>query len=133
MRESQRLELKQKTYSNFANDEFISATFAQKKYLGWKDRDVLANREFLRKDAEFQWELQQITASGPAWKETMIAGGLGAGEGAPGEADMGGGAGASSSLPPAFGGGEADTSGAGAEAPVEAPVEPAETSEALPA
>lgn len=133
MRESQRLELKQKTYSNFANDEFISATFAQKKYLGWKDRDVLANREFLRKDAEFQWELQQITASGPAWKETMIAGGLGAGEGAPGEADMGGAAGASSSLPPAFGGGEADTSGAGAEAPVEAPVEPAETSEAPPA
>lgn len=134
MRESQRLELKQKTYSNFANDEFISATFAQKKYLGWKDRDILANREFLRKDAEFQWELGQIAASGPAWKEVMVAGDLaGSGEGA--EPGMPGSAGATPGLPPDFGGGPADTTGAGAEAGTvpEAPPEPAETSEAPPA
>ena len=118
---------------NFSSDEFISATFAQKKYLGWKDRDILANREFLRKDAEFQWELQQIAASGPAWKEVMVSGGLGDGEGAPGEAGMVGGAEAGSGLPPDFGDGAADTSGAGAEAPGEAPAEPAETSEPPPA
>lgn len=133
MRESQRLELKQKTYSSFATDEFISATFAQKKYLGWKDHDILANREFLRKDAEFQWELAQISTSGPAWKEVMIAGDLGAGEGA--EPGMPGVAPAPTGTPPDFGGGPADTSGAGAEAGTvpEAPPEPAKTSEAPPA
>lgn len=107
MRESQRLELKQKTYANFANDEFISATYAQKKYLGWKDRDILANREFLRKDAEFQWELQQIGAMGPGWKEAMVAGNLAGGEGTEGVPGAPGGMGAEPGMPPDFGGGPA--------------------------
>ena len=107
MRESQRLELKQKTYANFATDEFISATYAQKKYLGWKDRDILANREFLRKDAEFQWELQQIGAMGPGWKEAMVAGNLAGGEGTEGVPGAPGGMGAEPGMPPDFGGGPA--------------------------
>ena len=49
IRENQRLELKANNFNNLASSEFISTTFAQKKYLGWKDKDVLANREFLRK------------------------------------------------------------------------------------
>jgi hypothetical protein len=101
LRENQRLELKSTSYNNLASNEFVSATYAQKKYLGWKDRDILANREFLRKDAEMQWELAQIQAAGPAWKEQLIANDISgqAGEGAP--AAGGGGA------PPAFGGGPA--------------------------
>jgi len=74
LRENQRLELKAGNFNNLASSEFVSATYAQKKYLGWKDRDILANREFLRKDAELQWELSQIQAAGPSWKEQAVVG-----------------------------------------------------------
>ena len=70
LRENQRLELKSGNYTNLAMDEFVSATYAQKKYLGWKDKDILANREFLRKDMELQWELAQIAASWPGVERT---------------------------------------------------------------
>jgi len=73
MRESQKLELKAANFNTLAGNEFISVTYAQKKYLGWRDRDILANREFLRKDAEMQWELAQIQAAGPMWKEQLAA------------------------------------------------------------
>ena len=105
LRENQRLELKAGNYTNLAGNEFVSATYAQKKYLGWKDKDILANREFLRKDAELQWELAQITAAGPAWKEAALAGELAEGEAAVG--GEGGGVGGEGAIPE-FGGGEAD-------------------------
>jgi hypothetical protein len=121
LRENQRLELKAGNYGNLASDEFISATYAQKKYLGWKDRDILANREFLRKDAELQWELGQIQAAGPAWKEVAVAGEVAEGEAAVGGegAGIGGGGGI-----PEFGGGPADVGGeeVDVEAEVEEPV-----------
>lgn len=126
IRENQRLELKATNFNNLAASEFVSATYAQKKYLGWKDRDVLANREFMRKDAEMQWELAQIQALGPNWKEQMIAGSLEGSTGA--EGDMGGdvGAGAGGGIPE-FGGGPA----AEGEVP-EADVPEAETAETTP-
>jgi hypothetical protein len=105
LRESQRLELKATNFNNLASNEFVSATYAQKKYLGWKDRDILANREFLRKDAEMQWELSQIQAAGPAWKEQLAAGNLGATEGEDMGGDLGGGGGLEGI--PEFGGGPA--------------------------
>ncbi len=108
LRESQRLEIKSQNYNNIASNEFVSATFAQKKYLGWKDRDILANREFLRKDAEMQWELSQIQNAGPAWKEQLaasnLAGTVDAEGGDIGGGDVGG--------IPDFGGGPADEGGA---------------------
>ena len=128
LRENQKLEIKASNYNNLAGNEFVSATYAQKKYLGWKDRDILANREFLRKDAEMQWELAQIQNAGPSWKEQAaiadlqgdIPGGEGAGVGA-GDTGAAG--------IPEFGGGEAQVdepapaeapAGAEAEADVEA-------------
>ena len=89
--------------------------------MGWKDRDILANREFLRKDAELQWELAQIAAAGPAWKEMAVAGELAEGEAAVGGEGAGVGGGGAI---PEFGGGEADVGGgeeieAGVEAEVE--------------
>jgi hypothetical protein len=115
MRENQRLEGKVGNFNNLASSEFISNTFAQKKYLGWKDKDILANREFLRKDAELQWEIAQITNSGPNWMENVVvdgggeAGGDATGLGAP---PSGGGE------IPSFGGGPATTdTGGGAEPP----------------
>ncbi len=122
IRENQRLELKAANFNNLAASEFVSATYAQKKYLGWKDKDVLANREFMRKDAEMQWELAQIQAAGPNWKEQMVAGSLGEGEAA--EGDLGGAGGGGI---PEFGGGPA----AEAETP-ESEAPEAETAETPP-
>ena len=123
LRENQKLELKTATYNNLVSNEFISATYGQKKYLGWSEMDIKANRELLRKDAEVQWELQQIQGGGPSWKDAL--------QGAPAE----GGAvegGAAPGEPPAFGGspadpdaGAADTGEAEAPAADEAPPEPA--------
>ena len=105
LRENQKLEMKASNYNSLATNEFVSDTYAQKKYLGWKDKDILANREFMRKDAEMQWELAQIQAAGPDWKEQAIAGQL-AGDGAELSDDVAGG-GAGGGIPE-FGGGEAD-------------------------
>jgi len=123
LRENQRIEMKAATYNSVANNEFVSKTYAQKKYLGWKDKDILANREFLRKDAELQWELQQIATAGPAWKEQAIAtdisggmgGEMGGGMAAPMPAAGGGGGGG---VPP-FTGGPATPEGATPAAPPE--------------
>tara|TARA_R110002110_G_scaffold140549_1_gene327920 strand:+ start:9879 stop:11678 length:1800 start_codon:yes stop_codon:yes gene_type:complete len=122
LRESQRLELKTTAYTNIAGNEFIAATYAQKKYLGWKDKDILANREFLRKDAEMTWELAQITAAGPAWKEQAIAGELVEGEAAVG-GEGAGVAGGDAGAIPEFGGGEADLGGEEMEVAAETEVE----------
>jgi len=124
LRENQKLELKAANYNNLAANEFVSATYAQKKYLGWKDKDILANREFLRKDMELQWELAQIQNAGPSWKEAAAAESIAAEPGAGGE---GGGVAAGDvgvdGGVPEFGGGEA-TEGEIPDAAAE-PVEPA--------
>ena len=59
----------------------------------------------MRKDAEFQWELQQIAGGGPNWKDQLQP-----------DADMGGevpgmGGGTPAGTPPDFGGSPADTGG----------------------
>ncbi len=117
LRENQKLELKSANYNNLAANEFISATYGQKKYLGWSENDIKANREFLRKDAEFQWELQQIQQAGPNWKDSLQA-----------PAEAGGAEGAAEGEPPAFGGAPADT---GAE-PIEGDTGGEEAPEPLP-
>ena len=108
LRENQRLELKSTNFTNLAGSEFVSATYAQKKYLGWKDRDILANREFLRKDAELQWELAQIMAAGPTWKEQAAAVGVAGDEAAIGGEGAGIGGGGGGGGIPEFGGGPAE-------------------------
>lgn len=121
LRENQKLEIKASNFSNLASNEYISNTFAQKKYLGWNDTDVLANREFLRKDAELAWELEQIKGMGPGWKQALAAGSTAPAGGGMGPESMGiggGGGGGGGSIPPEFGGGEAAVEGEG-EAPPE--------------
>lgn len=104
LRENQKLELKANNYTSLAGNEFISATYAQKKYLGYKDRDILANREFMRKDAELQWELAQIASFGPSWKEQITL--QDSGEAGLDDAIGGEGAGVGGDVPD-FGGGPA--------------------------
>lgn len=125
MREAQKLELKMNTFSTITNNENISTTFAMKKYLEWSDKEILANRGFLQKDAEFMYTIEQIRQNGPNWKQleaSFEAGGGGMG-GDMGGGDMGGGGGGG--IPPEFSGGPAALGGEG-EAPPEGGAELAE-------
>jgi hypothetical protein len=125
MREAQKQEIKTNTFQSIVQaSDNISKTYALKKYMDWTDVEVKANREFMRKDMAFAWELDQIKAGGPNWKENAVA--------AAGEAggELGGAApgGVTGSTPPAFGptpGGEVGTSPevAAAAAAEPAPVE----------
>lgn len=124
MRESQKLNLKIETFNNITGNEQISTTFAMKKYLEWKDSDILANRHFLRNEAEFQFEIEQIKTNGPNWKEMLAQQQEAGGEGGEGLPDIGGGSGGG--MPPDFSGGPASVGGeeGGAEeAPPETPEE----------
>jgi len=122
LRENQKFQLKAENFNNITQSDFVSKTYAQKRYLGWNDTDVMANREFLRKDKELMWELAQIENNGPDWREVgALTGGA---AGAPGELGGGGGGGtAPAGTPPAFGPAPTETApGAEAGAPgAEAP------------
>jgi hypothetical protein len=101
MREAQKQEIKTKTFSDIVqSSDTISKTYALKKYMDWNDIEVLANREFMRKDMAFGWELEQIKSGGPNWKENALASAAPMGNEAGAEI---GGAGVTGSTPPAFG------------------------------
>ena len=110
VRQQQKIELKTSTFGNISNNPSVSPTYAQKKYLGWSDLDIKANREFLRKDKAFNWELQQIENLGPDWKNAIKAQAEAAG-GPPAEGGAGGmgggGGGGGGGMPPPFAGGPA--------------------------
>lgn len=117
-REAQIHELKIKALNDLIMTEAVSKSYALKKYMNWTDEEIKINREWMKKDAAFAFEVGQITQSGPNWRQGLQAGGAGGAEGgAPG---MGGGGGG---VPPAFGaapsvGGAAPEGGeAGGEAP----------------
>lgn len=113
MREAQKAEIKFNAFNSMTQNESISKTYAQKKYLKWDDQEILANRAFLRKDKELEFELAQIQANGSNWRSVaagdMVEGqplaGGGGGAGVPtGEA---GGVPAGGAPAPEAGGGEA--------------------------
>ena len=121
MREAQKAEIKYTTFNNMTQNESISKTYAQKKYLKWDDQEILANRAFLKKDKELEFELAQIQANGANWR-SIAAGGQEMAEGQP-LASGGGGAipTGEGGAPPAAGGGEGAESGAPPAAGGEAP------------
>lgn len=129
LRESQRMEGKVGNFTNLAAQESMSPSYLQKKMLGWSEIDIKANREFLRNDKAFKWELSQIESMGPNWQSQMeaqasaAAGAAGPVSGAPPSGSEGGGGGGGGGMPPAFTGGEAATGGA--EAPPPEPEAPA--------
>lgn len=96
MREQQIFEIKSGNFSTMSGNDMISNTYCQKKYLDWTDKDVVANRAFLKKDKELLWELTQIESQGPNWREALEAQPAGEGEG-----DMGMGGDMGGALPPA--------------------------------
>ena len=119
MRAQQKLELKLNNFGTATQNDFISKLYAMKKYLNWSDEDIKANREFLRKDKELQWELEQITSGGPNWRTTYTGTG---GNSTESSAEGG-------STPPSFG--PPPTGAAAATTPsepnTETPVAPAST------
>jgi hypothetical protein len=123
VREQQLLELKTKNIQNLVQSaDNVSKTYAMKKYLGWTDDEIKTNKEWMRKDAAFNWEIQQITSLGSNWKEVLTTG-AGAGQGGPGGPggpNMPGGgmpgAGGAPSFGPGPGGPEAGPEGPGAAA-----------------
>ena len=141
LRESQKLELKVNNFNSLGQNPTISPTYMQKRLLGWNDIEIKANREFLRKDKEFAWELAQIESAGPGWKaaQTQAQNASSEAEGDAGAA----GAAASlgippgtpgiSGLPPDFGGAAASPETAGTPAPAPEGASPAPASAATPA
>ena len=126
LREQQKFQLRAENFNTITTSDFVSKTYAQKKYLGWSDSEVMANREFLRKDKELMWELAQIENTGPDWREAGSLTGAAAGAAPVGSGASSGGA----SAPPAFGPGPTG----GEEAPPEAGApEAAGTPESTPA
>jgi hypothetical protein len=105
LREQQIQELKFANFSQMSTHPKISDSISQKKYLKWSDKEIAENRSWLRKDAAFTFEIAQIEAMGPNWREQMEAQADAITGGAPpGGGGMPGPAG--SALPPF--GGEAD-------------------------
>ena len=131
LREQQKFQLRAENFNSITTSDFISKTYAQKKYLGWNDSEVMANREFLRKDKELMWELSQIENTGPDWREAgslvQGTGGVGGSGGAPG------GIGAPPAFGPAPGGEEVPPQEAGGPTNPNAAAPPPPTAEAPPA
>jgi hypothetical protein len=112
MREAQKAEIKYNTFNSMVQNESISKTYAQKKYLRWSDQEILANRAFLKKDKELEFELAQIQANGPMWKT-----GGEAVEGVPLASGSGGAVPTGTPASPAGGGEGAPAGGGSGEAP----------------
>lgn len=94
LRNQQIFEMRANNYNSMSENPLISNTYAQKKWLGFSDDDVKINREWLRKDASFKWELAQIEEGGPNWREAAAS-----------AASEGGGSGGApgGGMPPSFG------------------------------
>lgn len=105
LREQQKFELKANNFNSMTSNQLISTSYAQKKYLDWSDEDIKANREWLKKDAAFKWELAQTETAGPNWRDTYNPNAAqNPAEGAaPGGGAFGGGSALGGGTPPEFG------------------------------
>ena len=130
LRRQQIMDLKLNNFTNVVANESISQGFGQKEYLGWTDEQIKANREWLRKDAALQYELDQIRGGGADW---AVGSGAppppgAAGVGAPGAPP---GSPPGEETPPEIGGGAPPAGGGDTEVPTPEPTAGGETS-ALP-
>ena len=73
LREQQLLSIKQENFNNITAGESIAKTYAQRHYLQFTDAQISENMAWLRKDAALRWELAQIEAAGPNWREQQAA------------------------------------------------------------
>ena len=129
IRDQQLLDIKIKNFNGFTQVDNISKTYALKKFIGWSDDEIKANREWLKRDAALAWEIDKITTLGSNWKEAMTTGAQqpGAAPGMPGAGGIGPGAGEAPGFGPGPAGPEAgpEAGAAGPEAGAAAPAAPA--------
>ena len=145
LKQQQVFDVKYNNFNNMSTNEGIANSFAQEEYLGLTSEKMARNREWKRRDASFQWEIEQILANGPSWRTQAqavenAAAEMQAGGGGAAGAPAGGG---ESELPefgpsPSGGEGEAPAGGAapaGGTAPAggAAPAAPAAGAPAAPA
>ena len=123
LRRQQILDLKVNNFNTLTSNESISKGYSQKEYLGWTDEQIKANREWLRKDSELQYELEQIRGGGADW--AAGGGAAPAPAGAPGPGPGG------EEMPPDMGPGGAQPDAPDADTPTPQPTPGGETS-ALP-
>lgn len=99
MRNNQLFEIKNNQFNQLTQNPSVSPTYAQKHFLKWSDSDIKENRAWVRKDAEFMWEIEKIKAEGPDFREQGAAldAALLGGEGG------GAGGGSTGGSPPEFG------------------------------
>jgi hypothetical protein len=86
LRKQQIFELRANNFDSMSNNESVSKLYAQKKYLGWTDEEILANIRWMKKEAAIVWEIEQIRAAGSNWREQISQEG---GEGSSGGEGMG--------------------------------------------
>jgi len=106
IRDQQLLDLKFDNFNKVTQNTSIAPSYAQKYYLGLSDELMRENRDWLKKDSAFKWELAQIEQSGPNFREVLQAQ---AGNTLGGELGTGGGGGVAptgEALPPVPGEGE---------------------------
>ena len=128
LRNQQLHELKWNNYATAIGNPLISDSYAKKHMLKWTDGEIKVNRDMLRKDKALEWEVSQIVAMGPNWREQFMQSGepteggdLGGGAAPPmgGGMDMGGG------MPPDFGAAPPGPEGGAPEGGAAPPAEPA--------
>jgi len=128
LREQQIFELKSNNFTQMSTHPKIADSVSQKKYLKWSDSEIAENRSWLRKDAAFTFEISQIEALGPNWREQMEAQAEAIGGAPPGGGGMGM-PGAGSAIPEF--GGAAETPETGSEDPAN-PIPMSDTQTSLP-
>ena len=69
LRAQQILELKWNNYATAIANPLISDTYSKKNFLRFTNEEIKNNRELLRKDSALKWELAQIEAQGPNWRD----------------------------------------------------------------
>lgn len=72
IRQQQEKQLKLDNYTNMVANDMINPILMLKQELGWDDRKVLANIEWQRRVAALRWELAQIEANGPDFREKAL-------------------------------------------------------------
>jgi hypothetical protein len=99
-----------KNFNDAIQSQQIAPSLAAKKFLGWTDELIKANREWLRKDKAFEWAIAQIMNAGPEWRTAQQIAANGVEGGMPG-GGMPGGAGPIGDMGGLAGGAPADFGG----------------------
>ena len=90
MRRLQAIQIAGDAYSKIGSIDAISKTWALKNVMGLSDNEILQQYRLRKLEAAQEFEIAQITASGPNWKSVMLMQQAGLADNAEAGGDMGG-------------------------------------------